>query len=478
MQDPKILQQPLDPTVEIDVGFQEANIAQAVSADTGTKKQTEELESAIPETVPTSNAGSSVTDSLEKSNALTGAGLEDASVDPPANVASNSTSCQAGIGQQTTDMSMSDISQISSPSRQLHETTSQAISSDFPAHNDPSTLERVERSSQVTSSSVPLPTAEISLPRLVDFESDAIAGTPKALQHKAVIPSSTSSVQSGRQPDFAINNDDDDDDDDHVSDSFNPIDNQDYHVLETSPPLTDHSSIPITPRRPTTPDKGDKTGDKTGGGLSPKPSPAASHSSRSSLSSLNSIWCTALTSRSTQTPSKIQQSSSAQEMSTPKACQALQDNNYEEAMHELEDHLDRDNDLMQASVLHATENLTKHSKVKEEGSSSQFQLPSLRVSPREKLSLLRRNAQSISPPLPRRRSSGQKKPKQPFTIPAGSQVVELLSSDSEPMYTENYADDDVDGTYSPDLSRNSLPSGEGWVKKKKKRDGYRRKTRG
>jgi hypothetical protein len=475
MLDPKILQQPLDPTVEIDIGPEGANIAHSGSADHETKKQTEESESVIPETVLTSNTGNPPIDSLEDSDTSADARPEVAIVDPPANIASNSTSCQAGVGQQLTDMSMSDVSQISSPSRQLHETTSQAISSDFLAHSDPSSLRRVERSSQRTSSSVPLPTAEISLPHLVDFESDAIAGTPKTVQHKAVIPSSNSSVRSGRQPDFAM--DHNNDDEDHVSGSFNPVGNRAYYVLETSPPPTDrdHSSTPIAARRPTTPDKGDQIGDKTAAGLNAKPSPAVSHSSKSSLSSLNSIWCTALTSRSTQTPSKVQPSSSAQELDTLNDYQALQNDNHGEATPKRDDDLDRDNNLTQASVSQATEDLTQHVKVKEEGSSSQFQLPSLRVSPREKLTLLRRNVQSISPPPPRRRSSSQKKPKQPFTIPAGSQVVELLSSDSEPMYTENYADDDVDGTYSPDLNRGSLPSGEGWVKKK--RDGNRRKTR-
>lgn len=64
----------------------------------------------------------------------------------------------------------------------------------------------------------------------------------------------------------------------------------------------------------------------------------------------------------------------------------------------------------------------------------------------------------ISPPPLKRVSK-------PFDIPAGSPVIEL-SSDPESPYEENYADDEVDETYSP--KSESLPRGDGWVKKRRR----------
>ena len=74
------------------------------------------------------------------------------------------------------------------------------------------------------------------------------------------------------------------------------------------------------------------------------------------------------------------------------------------------------------------------------------------------------------PPRPRiprsQRSTQQEQPASPFSIPQGSQVVSLLTSSSEPDVEEDYAEDDVDETYHDDGSQD-LPSGAGWVTKKR-----------
>lgn len=83
---------------------------------------------------------------------------------------------------------------------------------------------------------------------------------------------------------------------------------------------------------------------------------------------------------------------------------------------------------------------------------------------------------SISPP-PTRTQQSRKRKSSPFAIPPNSQVIELLSSSDhepeEPIFTEQYADEDADGTYEPVVS-SGLPRGPGWVQK---RAGTRRSTR-
>ncbi|KAI3326372.1 hypothetical protein HD806DRAFT_404431 [Xylariaceae sp. AK1471] len=449
MQDPRILQQPLDTTAELDANSNCVSSVQidatSISIEPDAVAHPTRLISLEPE--PTTNERNPIRDDIHKANASLEGRLGDSSVEPCVNATSNSTSHLAGQDQQATDMSMSDVSQISSPSRQLHETTSQAISSNSPTHNwaHTSSGERVESSPPNTSSSMPLSTTESSLPHLEEgFESDAIAGTPRVVQCPTVIPSSASSVRSGRQPDYAM------DIDGRVLESFNAaddIDPQNFNHQHSSTPQARSSSTPVPSYRTATPDYSDKTG----GNNTTRLSPIAPPSSRSQ-SSLNSLWCTALTSHSTQSPSRIQSSSA-------NMSQAIRDLRYEEATRKLND------DNIEESSSQATNSF----KVKEEedaragSSSSRGKLASFRDFSTQSQP---RNLEAISPP-PKRRSS------KPFTIPPGTQIFEL-SSDSEPTYTENYADDDVDGTYSP--KQDSLPRGDGWVKKKR-RDVRQRKAR-
>jgi hypothetical protein len=139
--------------------------------------------------------------------------------------------------------------------------------------------------------------------------------------------------------------------------------------------------------------------------------------------------------------------------------QALRDLRYEEVMRKLDD------DVIEESPSQATDSFeVKREDGSKAGSSS------LRGKPASlqdiSIQSQSRSWEAISPP-PRRRAS------KPFSIPPGTQVFEI-SSDSEPMYTEDYADDDVDGTYSP--REDSLPRGDGWVKKKG-RDAKQRRAR-
>ena len=228
--------------------------------------------------------------------------------------------------------------------------------------------------------------------------------------------------------------------DNHVSDVFNAtndIDPQsDRH--EQSTPLPARSSLtPIATQRTMTPTSTDAVVEDIAKKSPPSPSP-----SLGSLSSLSSLWCTAPTSRNTQGSSKAQDSPVVLK---PSKSRIPRDPDYEDAMRRLDEQLD---DVDSFSPPPASSSV----EVKKENL-SQFQKKTTLDEP-------------ISPP-PRRR--------QPFTIPPGSQVVEL-SSDSEPAYSENYADDEIDETYTP--KSDSLPKGEGWVKKRRDTDVVeRRKTR-
>ncbi|KAF2965616.1 hypothetical protein GQX73_g7963 [Xylaria multiplex] len=409
MNDPRILQQPLDPTAELDSN---SKCISSVEMDEITMVTEDQAEPTVPlassqrkqdfiasptsptnlELMQTTSEGSFPAGATPKSDNLPGGASGVSSVEPYAKAASNSTPHQAGQNQPATDLAMSDTSQISSPSRQLHETTSQAMSNNSPAHNwvPASSIELGESPRPNTSS--PIPATVSSQSRLEeDSENDVITGTPKATLPLPAIPSSACSIHSGRQLDYAMGID---------SDALDPFDATDD---------IDHQND----------------------GNEPSPSSG-------SLSSLSSLWCTAVTSHSTQSPSRARASSVT---SKPSASKLSQDTKYEEAMRRLDEQLDK-----QLSVASSPTPVGSSLKVKREDST---QLPP-------------RTLEAISPPPRRRR----------FTIPPGSQVVEL-SSDSEPTYTENYADDEIDGTYAPDPD--SLPRGSGWVKKG--RDAGRRKAR-
>ncbi|KAJ2992186.1 hypothetical protein NUW58_g2255 [Xylaria curta] len=476
MQDPRILQQPLNTISEAPF---DAECLDSIEMD-GTSiaienrnKETELRESSQREAAviadpvqPTSKGN--ISGDILMSGASPRGKPGDSSLGPYLPVSSNSTSHQAGQNQQTTDAALSDISQISSPSRQLHETTSQAIGSNSPVHHWARTsgVERTESLRLNTSSSIPLPPTISSHAPIEELESDIFSGTPSAELPHVADPSSASSIRSGRQPDYAIDVDGD------VSDPFEATDGIDPHHCDhesDSLPRDDNSPTPIPTHRTMTPNGNEKMTPKKGTRSSPLTTPTPG-----SLSSLSSLFCTAVTSHSTQSPSRAMMSSIISKSSTSRFASSTK---YDEAMRKLDEQFDNSSD--DESWLPATNSL----EVKQEDSTqplSRF-LPSISpplrrgpslpsASPRRPPSrqpnasnpTYRRTASNstvLSDRPSRRRSS------RPFTIPPGSQVVEL-SSDSEPVYTEDYADEDIDGTYSPELG--SMPNGIGWVRKKRR----------
>ncbi|KAI0543466.1 hypothetical protein F4679DRAFT_568635 [Xylaria curta] len=450
MNNPRILQEPLDQTAELDPNSNCLESLEMDERNISIENQTEptvpivssqQETSAIADRVSTINEENAV-DSVSKSGALLEENPEDSNLEPYLQAASNSTSHQAGQNQQTADLAMSDISQISSPSRQLHETTSQAIDSHSPVQDwiRPSSIEQAESSQPNTSSPMALPTTVSSH---LGFDSDLVTGTPDLLLPRAVIPSSASSLGSGRQPDYAIDN--------GSSDPFNAIDDidpppSDGHEHNNAP--SERNSLTPVPIFQPTPDHNDMTEDK-GTGKSPIATPIATPIPRSS-SPASSIFCTALTSHSTQSPSRAQMSSITSKSSTSRF---PRDAKYEEAMRKLDEQFSED--LSDDDSPPPPPPPSSSLEVKRE-ELTQFAPP--------------RTLDPISPP-PRRRVTGpafigrmRRRSQQPFTVPPGSQVVEL-SSDSEPVYSEDYADEDIDGTYSPELG--SLPTGDGWVQKRR-----------
>ncbi|KAI1747801.1 hypothetical protein F4782DRAFT_543292 [Xylaria castorea] len=436
MQDPRILQEPLDTTVELDpssnclasVETDEENVD--IENQTGPTElimSSQQEPNAIADPVLTTNE-ENVVDGISKPGASPDGRPGDSSVEPYVQAASNSTSHQAGQNRQTTDLAMSDISQISSPSRQLHETTSQAIGSHSPIQNwtRTSSIGQAESPQPNTSSPMPLPATVSSYSRLEeDFDSDLVTGTPDLLLPRAVIPSSASSIRSGRQPDYAMGIDD------GVLDPFDATDDIDHrndgHEHNNAP--SERSSLtPVPICRTAAPDHDSNMDEDEGMERSPMVIPDSKLSSSSS-----SVFCTAVTSHNTQSPSRAHMSSITSKSSTSRFAR---DAKYEEAMRKLDEQFSDD--------------------LSDDESPPPPPTSSLEVKLENSTQFVPRTLDSISPP-PRRR------PSKPFILPPGSQVVEL-SSDSEPVYTEDYADEDVDGTYSPVLG--SMPTGDGWVQKR------------
>ncbi|KAJ3577422.1 hypothetical protein NPX13_g3144 [Xylaria arbuscula] len=429
MNEPRILQQPLAPTNEFEPSFEQDQVASSAKVEaeppqsslTSSRQDTDAVENS---TEPTSSPPDQINEAnLHIDVVPDSIGLmpeerqiED-SLEPSMEAASKSTSHHDGQRQQEAD-SMSDISQISSPSRQLHETASQAMSSNSPPRNwnSASSVELGETPPADNSSFIPLPPPTTHLSHT---------------QKKTLRV--TSFQRLGRQPDFEMEIDN------HGSDLFNATDDIDPHSdrHEQSTPLPERNSLtPIATKHILTPIATDNKGEDEINKQSPSVSP-----SLASLSSLSSLWCTAPTSRNTQSSLKTHDSPVDSKFSKSRISRDLA---YEAAMRKLDEQDDDWSSLpmpASSSVEVKKENL------------SQFH---------KKTSL----DDAISPP-PRRR--------QPFTIPPGSQVVEL-SSDSEPAYSENYADDEIDETYTP--KSESLPKGEGWVKKNQDVErAERRKTR-
>ncbi|KAI2621312.1 hypothetical protein GGS21DRAFT_385984 [Xylaria nigripes] len=393
LQDPRILQQPLEQNTEYDID------SQAISS--------RETDATVIHTQPVRTSEVEVSTNNSKTSIPSEGELEDASTEFRAGVASDpSTFHKVGQGQHVADFTPSGISQRSSPSRQLLETTSQAAIS-----SPPSVPHRQVDSLLLDAfDSIPLPTPVSSHPRQgKHFESDVIAGTPKVIPCQP-IRFSTGSVRSERQVVPAS---------DLRVQLSNPFDNTDQHNCDIrlpSPLQLPSSQFPSVSRKTSVPGSNEMGEDDA-----TRRYQISRSSSSSSLPSLNSIWCAAQTSQHDPSQSRMSLLSSGSKheegIPTPKPTQDV-DNRGNQFSSQITD-----------SIRVKTEILTQ--------------------------------------PLTRTRSS------RPFSMPPNTQVIEL-SSDSEPAYMEDYADDDVDGTYTPE--RYGLPKGEGWVKKRQ--DGKRHKGKG
>ncbi|KAF3058219.1 hypothetical protein GL218_05220 [Daldinia childiae] len=355
----------------------------------------------------------------------------------------------SGQVQQHDSTSSPNPSQVNSPSQQLHESANQSVSihvNQLPVQDisnrdtdsdGPSTRLDVE----VPESELPS-IRQSSAPLFDSHEDEVVAGTPKVVRSKAIIPpSSVSSARSGRQLDYTLHMEVTEPDslkitDDGISTALDTEYQQDLESDEdvSTPTPTPFLQEESAAGQETTPQKSELR-------LSAEPS------TPSSLSSINTIWCTALTSRNTQSPSKSQSQSQSLPFNGSQKTRAQKDQDYEEEMQKLDNTSDYQtsssrvpDSLEQSSQRRGLDGVAEDGLVKVPSRS-----PPIKTSP---------------PPIKKRKLP---KESSQFTLPPGTQVVEL-SSDSEPVYTENYADDEVDRTYSPDPD--SLPRGNGWVHKR------------
>ncbi|KAI1767149.1 hypothetical protein GGR53DRAFT_483214 [Hypoxylon sp. FL1150] len=362
-------------------------------------------------------------------------------------------------GNETVDTSMSDSSRISSPSRQLQESTSQAISAMSRERSTEDISSREYFASDDTndipettiSTSGLFETRQSSVPSFRDHEDEVVTGTPKVVKSKvADPPSSISSVRSGRQPDYAF------DIDSAAPDSFKITDDgmdATSVILGTEDrhhPGSDHDTPTPTPKRVQMTEFNigqTETGVEVAKSLSP-----ANPSTPSSLASIGTVWHTAVTSRNTQSQS-MQSPSKSQPVVTQSSQRVFpsEEKEYNEAIRKL-DRLSEDQDSVSRipdSFKYSSQPIINHSS------------PNGGMASR---------APTKSPPIKRspgptfQRGTPKKRSSQ-FTIPPGSQVIEL-SSDSEPAYSEDYAEDAMDSTYSPDPD--SLPQASQWVPQKKR----------
>ncbi|KAI1808822.1 hypothetical protein F4811DRAFT_2232 [Daldinia bambusicola] len=428
MQQPRILQQPLS-VMAADENPDAVGLLPKASANTGSKPPATDEDAKVdadPEREP--------------SNTKEPTQENESGVVPVENSSPNHE-------DQHSSISASDDSEINSPSQQLRESTSQSVGiqpNHLPvrdvSHRDSDLNEPFSKPDiEVPGSELPS-IRQSSAPLCDSHEDEVVIGTPKVVKSKAPVPpSSASSARSGRQFDYTLHMEVTEPDslkitDDGLSTSLDTEYQQDLGSDEeiSTPTPTPFLHEELTIEQENTPQKA-------------KASSPASLSTPSSLTSINTIWCTAQTSLNTRSPSKSQSQSLPTNGS--QQAQAQDDQDYEEAMRKLDNTSDD-----QASSSKVPDSFKQGSQGRVLGDTQDikiFKRPS--TSPPIK----------TSPPPARRR----KLPKESsqFTLPPGSQVIEL-SSDSEPVYTENYADDEVDETYTPDPD--SLPRGSGWVHKK------------
>ncbi|KAI1394423.1 uncharacterized protein F4822DRAFT_47352 [Hypoxylon trugodes] len=365
---------------------------------------------------------------------------------------SNVTSSDASQLEQGAriDISTSDSSRISSPSRQLHENASQATNTNPQDHPTKEITSRGETDSGTTMkkpntdvSSLGFPSVEQSSGPLFDsYEDEVVAGTPKVVKSKVFVPpSSASSTRSRRQPDHTLDMDIAEPESLKVTEDGCSVapDMEDRLASDGDERMSTPTPKPARQSTPAA-DQGEVTTNR-------QISSPANPSTPSSLASLNTVWCTALTSRNTQSPCKSQSQPQSVAAKASQQAQARKDREYEEAMRRLDD-LPNDQDSVSrvpdsfepSSILRDPDGVVDDDHTNRRSSKS----PQIKVSP-----------------SPVKKRSSLKSASQ-FTLPPGTQVVEL-SSDSEPVYTEDYADEEVDGNYSPEAD--GFPTGNGWVKK-------------
>ncbi|KAI1501340.1 hypothetical protein F5X99DRAFT_382930 [Biscogniauxia marginata] len=455
MQDPRILQQPLD-QMEGGGGIVEpSELAAATGPEQPPRVEKVGLSQAISDDI--SPSPGRYQGGAERLSEERGAGSTN-ELDSEA-ATSNATPHQPGQGQQATRLSVSDFSHPGSPSQQLHETTSQAISA---MSQGRPTAEVIGIGSDLVGGDVGESTGYIpdtgtdtanareksSPPTFgIDDETDVIAGTPQVVHHRLAAPSAASSLRSGRQPDYSIGGDDDE------STSYRDRATDDGISIVLGENKSGIGSEDMSTPTPTpapearTPGSGNGV-DKAAHAMNPSP---GNPSTPGSLSSLNTIWCTAVTSRNTQSPSKSQ----ALSIEPSQTSRVLKDLDYEDAMRKLDDLSDGTRDLP-SKITDESLDLKNHKWAGRGESSDDEREPIIKKSHSPQLL----TASKISPPPRRRRSA---RPASQFSLPPGAQIFDL-SSDSDPAVVEDYADDKVDGTYTP--KSEGLPKGDGWVKKR------------
>ena len=498
MQEPRVLQQPLPsdqalPSVE--GARPRENAPQARGTDctepfkelNGNATSQRKVTSQIPESLPGGkhNAGNKedvVATCVEPSRpAGEHASLEET------RTSSNSTEHQPGQGQQDPALSsmpsIPSVSQVNSYSQQLRETTSQPNdASSF----DPSIIESSGYKGDVDTEALdtaPLlsdsvyPTDRSEAPAFDAGEGELITGTPKVAHPRVMVPSSASSIGSGRQLDYTMEQQD------------GPESLRVTEADDDAPIMEDGDEEGVSSPTPT-PTHAKTTQSTTDGKATAAktPSNSADRSSRepsspSSIESISTLFSNAKTSRQTQSPAKSQQTTKTPR--NPVVAKTEGAVGYDEAMRKLDEQSDDESDQDESPIIPdslppvdngdrdaATGALNEDEECVNEDKGPL--LPKVRQRPAT-------TQIKISPPPPKRVGGGRgtasrrREASSQLTIPPGSQVIDLLSSsdaepEPEPLFTEDYADDDVDGTYLPKSSSqpkgsSSLPKGPGWITK-------------
>lgn len=423
--------------------------------------------------------------------------------------------------QSPAEKSISDHSQVSSPSRQLHDETTSVLyglsagdeQSLGPSYDDIPLTPSISAANADMMVSDPIHDQDETSIQI--HETDVITGTPRfTYPRPEAPPSSTSSIGSGRQLDLSMDLGVDQPqsfraDSIELDDNNNPAASAEIHVTSNDEETT---PVPPSPRK----DDGLETPKKSTPLLKDSPSNKdvadSNASTPCSLASLGTVWCTAASSRRTQSPSKSQLLSILKSQKSEQASE--RDLEYEAAMRKLDNFSDDDED---------DEASQSASKISDSFASKSSRLPVITSSfsaavnndwnmgndpVSDRLSSLpthartdvaispppttRRRApyqeqtipssssppppprikQRVSPPPIKGRRKSERVSSSRFSLPPGTQVLEISSDSDEPKFTEHYADDDKDENYSPandltkdDFSQVSLPRGSGWVKK-------------